>query len=231
LYNAAISKPQKVIKIFEELIPRVGHMQLMRRQIANVLNFTSKLDSNILHYALETMNSSLIADVEAHYSNPETKPYPGEDNPLLSELSKYLETVGINDPFTKIYITTQPIDNFPLLLFIYVISQLPKYQYDNNLNILNRKKDGGDITAMVVGVITLLKQFHSIHTQTFLAYLGQFVRGSVNVALYKDAKVKDYPEEVINVLLFLEDFCKYTATPRKTIEGYLPAYIFDFFTH
>jgi hypothetical protein len=50
--------------------------------------------------------------------SPTVKPYPEEDNPLLSELSRYLETAGINDPFMKIYITTYvqfliPSHSFP----------------------------------------------------------------------------------------------------------------------
>ena len=45
-----------------------------------------------------------------------------------------------------------------------------------------RRKGGVDFFPFVVGVITLLKQFHSIHTQKFLALLGQYVRSYVNFA-------------------------------------------------
>ena len=60
-----------------------------------------------------------------HYINPDAVPYPSEDNPLLSELSKYLETTGLHDPYAKIYITTSPLPAFPCLMFLFVISLSP----------------------------------------------------------------------------------------------------------
>lgn len=35
------------------------------------------------------------------------------------------------------------------------------------------------------------------------------------------------PVEVLNVLIFLEQFCKFSHIPRSALEGYIPAYIFD----
>ena len=40
----------------------------------------------------EAMNSALLNDVRAHYARPDSHPYPG--NPILPELSKYLEAAG-----------------------------------------------------------------------------------------------------------------------------------------
>jgi len=60
----------------------------------------------------------------------EAHPYPKDDNPLLSELSTYLEASGINDPFLKIYITTVPLEYFPLVVFLYVVAQINKFGYD-----------------------------------------------------------------------------------------------------
>lgn len=80
------------------------------------------------------MNKSLLTDVQAHYRNPDVKPYPSDDNPLLFELSKYLEHIGINDPFAKIYITTDPLENFAFVIFLLIISQLPKWTYNEHLS-------------------------------------------------------------------------------------------------
>ena len=43
-----------------------------------------------------------------------------------------MEAAGLNDPFKKIYITTKPLDSFQAVVFLYVISQLPKFAYDPN---------------------------------------------------------------------------------------------------
>ena len=37
----------------------------------------------------------------------DTKPYPADDNPLLEELTDYLDACGMGAPITKIYITAQ----------------------------------------------------------------------------------------------------------------------------
>jgi len=90
-------------------------------------------------------------------------------------------------------------------MFLFVISQMPKFYYDNHLRTFvgpavslanspfctgvvlcqRKEKNSADSTPFVMGVITLLKQFHSIYTQKFLAYLGQYVRGIINVTIGK----------------------------------------------
>jgi len=72
--------------------------------------------------------SSLLAEIEAHYKDP-SKPYPKESNPLLYELSTYLDWAGISNPYTKIYVTTKNLEYFSVLLFLFVVSQLPKLTY------------------------------------------------------------------------------------------------------
>lgn len=72
--------------------------------------------------------SSIIAEIEAHYKDP-SKPYPKEDNPLLYELSMYLEWAGISNPYAKIYVTTKNPQYFSVLAFLFVISQLGKLHY------------------------------------------------------------------------------------------------------
>lgn len=236
LYNTAVNYTSKLWPIFMSTTSRIGQMQLLRRQIANALNWLTKLDSNSLSLNLTVINNALISDIQQHYQNPE-KPYPGEDNPLLSELTRYLETAGIHDPYTKIYITTSSLEGFPVLMFLFVASQMPKFTYNRSLKTImaQKPKDKGSVDAIpfVVGVITLLKQFHSVYTQQFLAYLGQYVRSLINITVGGDDKgrTQDYPVEVVNILLFLEEFCRYSKMDRKVVEGYLPPYVFDQFTH
>jgi len=232
-YSDALSRTKSLWPLFSDTVTKVGQMQLLRRQISNVLSFSCKLDSNSLYFTLDNLNKALTSDIQAHYLSPDTKPYPTEDNPLLFELTNYLETAGLHDPYTKIYITTLPLNAFPCLMFLFVVSQLPKFALNQQIGavIPKKQKEAIDWTPFVVGIITLLRQFHSLHTQQFLAYLGQYVRGFVNVAVLsqKDMKLEGYPEEVVSVLLFLEDFCRLGHIPRKNVEGYFPAYIFDHF--
>ena len=45
--------------------------------------------------------SALLADIERHYQNPEL-PYPKEENPLMYEMTSYLESAGCSNPMTKV---------------------------------------------------------------------------------------------------------------------------------
>ena len=40
-------------------------------------------------------------DIERHYKDPEL-PYPSEENPLMYELTSYLESTGISNPLDKV---------------------------------------------------------------------------------------------------------------------------------
>ncbi|KAF6031772.1 KIAA0196 [Bugula neritina] len=113
---------------FVNSILKIGQMQLLRKQIAHELATSSKFDSKFLASALSNMNVSLLNDIEKHYKEP-SLPYPSEENPLMYELTSYLESIGLSNPFDKIYITTKNIPSLPLAIFMLVITQLPKLQY------------------------------------------------------------------------------------------------------
>jgi len=234
-YQVAVDKTKPLSPIFIDVLTKIGQIQLLRRQISNQLNFHAKIDSNMLLCSLDVMNTSLLKDIHAHFQHPENNPYPADDNSLLSDLAQFLDTTGINDPFTKIYITTSPLDAFPCLMFLFVLSQVTKFQYNAKLGVMTSKKpkNNYDWTPFIIGIITILQQFHSLHTQKFFAFVGQYIKCQINVSLAnpKEKVDEDYPEDVIGLLRFLEDFCKYSHTSRKIIEGYLPPYIFDYFNY
>lgn len=231
LYAAAQEKTSKLWPAFLEFITKIGQSQLLRRQISNELNFTAKMESSILTSALSSVNDGLISCVRSHYNNPLTYVYPS--NPILPSVGEYLECAGINNPITKIYITTEPIDGIPILLFLFTLSQIQKLQWHSKYCTLVAKEKGGssmlDGAPLVVGVITVLKQFHSNHTHSFLQYCGQYVRTHIS-NLPNASKVTALPFEVTNMLLFLEEFCRFAHISRKAVEAVVPAYIFDRFT-
>uniref|UniRef100_A0A8C6KXU5 WASH complex subunit 5 n=1 Tax=Nothobranchius furzeri TaxID=105023 RepID=A0A8C6KXU5_NOTFU len=213
VYTSAVAKSQKIWGSYLESIMKVGQMQILRQQIANELNFSCKFDSKHLGAALENLNKSLLADIEAHYQDP-TFPYPKEDNTLLYEITAYLEAAGIHNPLNKIYITTKRLPYFPIINFLFVIAQLPKLQYSKNQGMTCRKAtDPVDWLPLVLGMLTLLKQFHSRYTQQFLALIGQFIRSIMEQCTSQ--KIPDMPSDVVGALMFLEDYVKYTKLSRK----------------
>ncbi|KAK2181203.1 hypothetical protein NP493_407g06015 [Ridgeia piscesae] len=199
---------------FLETILKVGQMQLLRRQIAGQLNMSCKFDSKFLASALQNFNHGVLTDIQRHYQDP-SLPYPKEENPLMFELTSYLESAGVSNPLTKIYITTKRLSYLPIFNFLFVVSQLPKLVYLKSIGELICKKTSDPIDGVpfIHGIITLLKQFHSDDTDQFLALIGQYVRSMVEAS--QSSKVPELPPEVINMLVFIEDFIYYSGFSRK----------------
>uniref|UniRef100_A0A5F8HFV4 WASH complex subunit 5 n=1 Tax=Monodelphis domestica TaxID=13616 RepID=A0A5F8HFV4_MONDO len=226
-YFSAIAKTQKIWTPYLEAIMKVGQMQVLRQQIANELNYSCRFDSKHLAAALENLNKAILADIEAHYQDP-SLPYPKEDNTLLYEITAYLEAAGIHNPLNKIYITTKRLPYFPVVNFLFLIAQLPKLQYNKNLGMVCRKPtDPVDWPPLVLGLLTLLKQFHSRYTEQFLALIGQFIRSTMEQCTSQ--KIPEMPADIVGALLFLEDYVRYTKLPRRVAEAHVPNFIFDEF--
>jgi len=181
---------------------------------------------------LQAFNQSVLTAVEAHYKDP-SNPYPGEDNDIMFELTPYLEAAGINDPLTKIYVTTRVVRKFSVTHFLFIISQLPKLVYNKTVgSMLCRKlSDPIDGPPFVAGCITLLRQFHSDNTERFLEKMGQYVRSTVDSQIGVKDKSLELSQDAVSALSFLEEFTKYGHVPRRAVERYIPSYIFDEFRH
>nr|DBA23989.1 TPA: hypothetical protein GDO54_011699 [Pyxicephalus adspersus] len=227
IYSSAIAKIPRIWTTYLDSIMKVGQMQILRQQIANELNYSCKFDSKHLAAALENFNEAILSDIKAHYQDP-SLPCPKEDNTLLYEITAYLEAAGTHNPLNKIYVTTKQLSFFPIANFLLLISQLPKLQYSKNLGMTCRKPaDAIDWPPLVLGLLTLLKQFHSRYTEQFLALIGQFIRSSMEQSTSQ--KIPEMPADVVGALMFLEDYVHYTKLPRRVVEAHVPNFIFDEF--
>ena len=231
-YAQAAELSKKIYPPVVERIVRIGRCQLIKKQIQKTLQFACKLESSALYNSLHCLNSALISDVQAHYKDPENKRYPNGHKPILPEITEFLEKCGMNDAFTQIYITAEPISMLALMLSSIVVTHLSRFTYDAQVDALTvRKKDDVlDGAPFVVGIVTILKQFHSDEKDVFVAYLCQYCRSIMSTAEAAQQKVKEkdketIPHEVCNCLLFLESFCKYAQFERKQIENILPPFL------
>jgi len=226
IYRYGIKNSEKLSTGWRAAIMKVGQIQLIRRMISQELNFQCQFDSKHLSGALKVLNESLIGDIEDHYQNP-LKPYPGEGSPLMSETSSYLECAGISNPLAKIYVTTQKQDYFPVVVFFFALSQLQRLTFNKTVESLLSKKQGENVDGppFVVGLITLLKQFHSTHTHRFFAYMGQYIRAQID--LNTDPKTKLLPLDALSALMLVDLFCQYSKESRKSANVFIPEYLFD----
>ena len=171
---------------------------------------------------------------------------PAAPPPSSATSASMLETSGINNPLTKIYITTQPLDHFPLIVFLFTLANLHHLHYNHRRATLENNRQSKvpmpiDGAPLIIGIITLLKQFHSVHLHTYLGYLGQYVRAHISSEAGTGGGGSSsggggkgagqgagvMKEEVGLVLLFLEEFVKFSHVSRKAIDAMLPSYIFD----
>jgi len=225
MYHEGLVQSAAILDIIVIQVAELGQKQLLRRQLANILMFKCKLDSNALYCALDIMNKSLINDIQLHYRNPE-KPYPGgEEAILFVEMTKYLENVGLNDPFGKIYVTTEIIHDLSAILFLLLLRQVGKFTFDAHLGT-KPKKNTLDDAPFAIGLITLMKQFHNSILPEFLGYIGQYARSTITDYIDSNPKAIVYPLEVQKMLLFVDILSKFGNIPRSLIEEHIPAYIF-----
>ncbi len=57
------------------------------------------------------------------------------------------------------------------------------------------------------------------------------MRYSISASAAGDSRPEELPGDVIGVLLFLEEFCKYSFLARTVVENIIPPYVFDRFRH
>ena len=69
---------------------------------------------------------------------------------------------------------------------------------------------------LVIGALTLLKQYHSDFRNQFIAILSQYVRSSINNSSIQ--KATDLPAEPARVLNFLEEFLDFSELDRQVIK-------------
>jgi WASH complex subunit strumpellin len=102
LYEASLKKVEKLQSKLLKAVLIIGQAALLRKSIAAELAFSSRLDAHLLACAMESLDKSLLTDIRVHYRD-KSAPYPPPV--LLVEVNKYLDTMGANDPFQKIYMT------------------------------------------------------------------------------------------------------------------------------
>jgi len=220
-YHDILSKVGEMDAL-HKAVAEIGQKQLLRKHLANILGFKCKLDSNSLYCSLETLNKGLINEVQAHYRNPE-KPYPSGPDSILYESAKYMENVGLNDPLSKIYITVNIIFDFSAFLFMLVMRLVFKFSFDAFLGTKPAKLKNYDDTTFVVGIITILKQFHSSVTTEFFGYIGQYIRSTL--AEYLEQPTKNIPPDAQKMLMFVDILARFGNFPQSLLTECIPHYI------
>jgi len=150
--------------------------------------------------------------------------YPDtEQNQVFEELTKYLDNGGLHVPQSQIYIASKPIEHLALILFLQTILHLQRITYDSQLSVLlSKSKSGIDNMPLVVGIATVLAQFHIGFTHKYMGYLGQWIR---SMLLLTDQT--ETPNEIFLLLMFLEDLVKFGQMEHTLVQEYIPPFLYN----
>lgn len=95
---------------------------------------------------------------------------------LLTTLNTYLQWTGIHNPYQKVYVKAKNEYSFAQFLFVFVAGHISKLQYVRNLSTFTgRKAEQIDGAAFVIGMVTLLKQFHIDIMSAFIEHVAQYI--------------------------------------------------------
>ena len=109
-------------------------------------------------------------------------------------------------------------------------------EYNTIYGSLVSKKSSYSIDGipLVSGISCLLKQMHVSVTYKLMSYLGQYVRSKIHQIFSENDRTTvgwddglQIPELVLNILIFLEQLCRFSSIPRAVVYAYVPPYIFD----
>ena len=104
---------------------------------------------------------------------------------MLKSLTQCVEHVGYLNPMFKVYQLTQPLNSMPLFMAVYSLAMLKTLVYDMELCTLRKPftktplKNGEvkvDGPHLLVGIITLFRQFHNINFKRYIQYLCHYYR-------------------------------------------------------
>ncbi|XP_053956653.1 WASH complex subunit homolog 5 [Anastrepha ludens] len=213
----------KVWPTLLEWIQNLGHKQILRQQLVFELNRSSKCNSKNLESALETFNRALLNELErpAVY----TKFIDSErGSQLLVEFNEYLAFTGSYEPLEQVFLKTNSTHHVALFLFLFTIAHLPRLQFTVCTNSLLAKntKDNIDGTPFLVGLITVLQQFHKDVKLLYLTYLCQY---ATVIAESSISTKNELCTEATTALHFLEMFIRLAKLPRTVLSESCPAII------
>lgn len=201
---------------------RVGQAQLLRRMIRFELQRSARVDAKTIQQQVSVLNADWLSNVNEFKEQPDD----------MKRLFEMTIAVGNGDPMDTVFMATDPLEGLPLLLLFFVITYVPKMRYDQALGALAKVKSGYGIDGwpIIAGAATMVKQFHPSYAKSFLAYIGQFIRVSVQTYAEKKAKKDEnsrIAEDLQSTIVFATQFCDISNLPLSALHEHVPSYLLE----
>ncbi|KAH8380608.1 hypothetical protein KR009_011639 [Drosophila setifemur] len=215
-YQAYTQRWLKVWPTLLDWVLALGQKQLLRQQIAGELSFSSKCDAKLLENTADNLNRALLLELSL------SKDLCNEQGVgLLTELQDIFLYTGNFEPLEQVFITTKNTHNVSLFLFLFTIAHLGRLQHSKNTDCLLPKtaKDVIDCVPFIVGLLTILQQFHRNVKMLYISYLSQYVV-TLSEAQLMDKEILG--PEVVTALHFLQAFIHTARLPLNVLEQRIP---------
>jgi WASH complex subunit strumpellin len=183
----------------------------------------ARVDAKLLQHTVSTYNASLISSQQPLEGDPDE----------LKNLCDMTIAVGLGNPLETIFMKTDPLEGLPVLMLFFVITYVPKLSYDPAFGSLSKVKGGYPIDGwpIIAGISTLLKQFHPSYAKSFLAYVGQFIRVSVQAyAARRQGKNEDATRlaaDLKNSMILINQICDMSGLPSSALYEHVPQYLME----
>jgi len=228
MYQSGSKKTEMLMLPMLTCFRRVGQAQLLRGMIRCELQRRGGLNAKLLQDTVSTYNSALMSS-NVH----QEEPLDGGDHQDVKNIICHLtNALGLSEPMESIFMKTDPLEGLPVLTLFFVITYVPRLSYDALLGSLSKVKAGYPIDGwpVIIGISTLFKHFHPSYTQSFLAYVGQFIRVSAETYATRMGKNEDATRlagDLKNSIVLMEQFCDISGLSKSALYEHVPQYIIE----
>ena len=187
VYDDVLASISSLIARIQPLIAEIGQLQHLRQLVCSELGFAARMNATSLWSAVDTLNDAMLRDIVEHYERPDehaTQP----DERIMAEFGSYLDQMGFSDPWKKVYVPlASPVPYVHVVLFFVVHMMLHTNTLNTKISSLVVSTGEGscgpaslkgavDMPALLLGVMTVLRQVHTTFRQQFLSLVGQYIR-------------------------------------------------------
>ena len=220
-------------KTFFGELELIGRLQLIRKIIQEKLLQLARVDSKGFYQAVSNMNRcSLPSFVEKN--DIEDNDVNVNKLEFLKYTSTLMDSMGISDPFKKIYIYPKfEMYSISHIFAILTLDFLKSLSYNKSLRILERKiekkkpvSDSSDPLVLLAGIVTIFNHMHINYTREYIATLCYYIKLIMFIDLTKKKKLK-IGQITSNIYIWLNDFCKMSDQSRDMINRVSSTFSFD----